>query len=123
VTPEQFDLPLDYESCAAVGAMLGHGGIVVFDDTVDLARMARFALEFCALESCGKCTPCRIGSVRGMELIDDLVAGRDRSANAEKLRDLCDLMVEGSACGLGAMAPYPVRSALQHFPQDFGLQS
>ena len=123
VTPEQFDLPLDYESCAAAGAMLGHGGVVVFDDTVDLARMARFAFEFCALESCGKCTPCRVGAVRGMELVDALLAGRSRTDNAAKLRDLCELMTEGSACGLGAMTPAPVQSALKHFPQDFGLPS
>jgi formate dehydrogenase iron-sulfur subunit len=121
LTPAQFDLPLDYEGFAAHGGMLGHGGIVVFDDTVDLAQMARFAFEFCALESCGKCTPCRAGAVRGMELVDAIVAGRERSASMKKLDELCEVMTEGSACGLGAMAPAPVRSALRHFPQDFGL--
>jgi formate dehydrogenase iron-sulfur subunit len=117
----QFDTLIDYEAFAAIGGMLGHGGIVAFDDTVDLAAMARYALEFCAIESCGKCTPCRIGSTRGVEVIDRIVANRDREANAELLRDLCDTMVQGSLCALGGMAPYPVMSALEHFPEDFGL--
>jgi len=115
------DLPLDYETLAANGGMLGHGGIVVFDDTVDLARMARYAMEFCAIESCGKCTPCRIGSTRATEVIDAIIAGRDRDANAALLRDLCDTMTAGSLCALGGLSPLPVSSALKHFPQDFGL--
>jgi len=115
----QFDTPLDYEAFSAVGALVGHGGVVAFDDTVDMAQMARFALEFCAVESCGKCTPCRIGSTRGVEVIDRILRGSDRAANLELLEELCDTMVHGSLCGLGGMAPYPVQSALKHFRQDF----
>jgi formate dehydrogenase iron-sulfur subunit len=117
------DLPFDYEAIAAEGGLLGHGGIVVFDDSVDLARQARYAMEFCALESCGKCTPCRIGSTRGIELIDRLLDVRngDRAAELELLRDLCDTMSAGSLCALGGLTPLPVVSALKHFPQDFGL--
>jgi formate dehydrogenase iron-sulfur subunit len=115
------DLPLDYEALAAKGGMLGHGGIVVFDDTVDLAQMARYAMEFCAIESCGKCTPCRIGSTRATEVIDEIIAGHDREANAALLRDLCDTMTAGSLCALGGLIPLPVTSALKYFPGDFGL--
>jgi formate dehydrogenase iron-sulfur subunit len=117
----QFDTPVDYEAFVAISAMLGHGGIVAFDDTVDLAQMARYAMEFCAIESCGKCTPCRIGSTRGVEVIDRIIAGRDREAGADLIRDLCDTMLNGSLCALGGMTPYPVLSALNHFPEDFGL--
>jgi len=117
----QFDTPLEYEALAAIGGMLGHGGVVVFDDTVDMAHMARYAMEFCAIESCGKCTPCRIGSTRGVEVIDRVRHGERREANAALLRDLCDTMLHGSLCALGGMAPYPVLSALNHFPEDFGL--
>ena len=113
------DTPLDYEAFAARKGLLGHGGIVVFDDTVDLARQARFAMEFCAIESCGKCTPCRIGSTRGVEIVDRIVAGKDRERNLELLDDLCELMLETSLCALGGLTPYPVLSALQHFPEDF----
>jgi formate dehydrogenase iron-sulfur subunit len=116
------DLAIDYEALTGAGGLLGHGGVVVFDDTVDLARMARYAMEFCALESCGKCTPCRIGSTRGVEVIDSIIAGRDRGANAELLRDLCDTMTAGSLCALGGLTPLPVTSALKHFPRDFGLE-
>nr|WP_240940148.1 NADH-quinone oxidoreductase subunit F [Planosporangium flavigriseum] len=116
----QLDLPMDYEAFAAAGAMVGHGGVVVFDDTVDMAAQARFAMEFCAAESCGKCTPCRVGAVRGVEVIDRIVAGQDRSKNLVVLNDLCDLMTEGSLCAMGGLTPLPVRSALQHFPDDFG---
>ena len=115
----QFDTPLDYEAFAEVGALVGHGGVVVFDDTVDMAQMARFAFEFCAVESCGKCTPCRIGSTRGVEVIDRILAGSGRDANLQLLEELCDTMVHGSLCGLGGMAPYPVQSALKYFRQDF----
>jgi formate dehydrogenase iron-sulfur subunit len=115
----QFDTVIDYEAFGAVGALLGHGGIVVFDDTVDMAHMARYAMEFCAHESCGKCTPCRIGSTRGVEVIDRIMRGVDRDANIELLEELCDTMVQGSLCGLGGMAPFPVQSALKHFPEDF----
>lgn len=118
----QFDTPLDYEAFAGLWAVLGHGGIVAFDDTVDMAKMARYAMEFCAIESCGKCTPCRIGSTRGVEVIDKIVARRDHAANIELLRDLSDTMLNGSLCALGGMTPYPVLSALNHFPEDFGLQ-
>jgi formate dehydrogenase iron-sulfur subunit len=118
----QFDTPLDYEAFAALWAVLGHGGIVAFDDTVDMARMARYAMEFCAIESCGKCTPCRIGSTRGMEVMDKIIAGHNRTANLALLRDLNDTMLNGSLCALGGMTPYPVLSALNHFPEDFGVR-
>ena len=121
VPESNFDLPLDYEALAAKDAMLGHGGFVVFDDTVDMAQMARFAMEFCALESCGKCTPCRIGSTRGAEVIDKIVEGKDRPKQVILLRELCDTMLGGSLCALGGMAPFPVLSALNHFPADFGI--
>jgi formate dehydrogenase iron-sulfur subunit len=121
VPASQFDLPLDYEEYAMHGAMIGHGGIVVFDDTVDMAHMARYAMEFCAIESCGKCTPCRIGSTRGVEVIDRIVANEQRGRNIALLQSLCDTMLNGSLCALGGMAPYPVLSALNHFPEDFGV--
>jgi formate dehydrogenase iron-sulfur subunit len=116
----QFDTPLDYEAFVAIGAMVGHGGIVAFDDTVDMAGMARYAMEFCAIESCGKCTPCRIGSTRGVEVIDRIVAGNERDSNIELLEDLCDTLLNGSLCALGGLTPYPVQSALKYFPEDFG---
>ncbi len=116
----QFDTPLDYEAFAAIGAMVGHGGIVAFDDTADMAGMARYAMEFCAIESCGKCTPCRIGSTRGVEVIDRIVAGNERDRNIELLEDLCDTLLNGSLCALGGLTPYPVQSALKYFPEDFG---
>jgi formate dehydrogenase iron-sulfur subunit len=118
----EFDTPLDYEALAARDALLGHGGVVVFDDTVDMARMSRHAFAFCAHESCGKCTPCRIGSTRGVELLDRLRTARKDAHAAELalLTDLCETMAEGSLCGLGGMTPIPVRSALRHFREDFG---
>jgi formate dehydrogenase iron-sulfur subunit len=119
VPAEQFDLPVDYEALAASGAMLGHGGIVAFDDTVDMARMARYAMHFCAVESCGKCTPCRIGSTRGVELLDQILAGGGAERALGRLQELCELMLQGSLCGLGGMTPFPVQSALKHFPGDF----
>jgi formate dehydrogenase iron-sulfur subunit len=115
----KFDTPLDYEAFASAGGMIGHGGIVAFDDTVDMSAMARFAMEFCAAESCGKCTPCRIGATRGVEVIDRIRAGERRQANIALLRDLCDVMVSGSLCALGGMTPFPVVSALDHFSEDF----
>ncbi len=118
----QFDTVIDYESFAAINAMLGHGGIVVFDDRVDLLEQARYAMEFCAIESCGKCTPCRIGSTRGVEVIDRIAAQLDRDRQEEVLRDLCETMLHGSLCALGGMTPYPVLSALNHFPEDFSPQ-
>jgi formate dehydrogenase iron-sulfur subunit len=114
-----FDLPMDYEAFAAAGAMVGHGGLVVFDDSVDMAAQARFAMEFCAEESCGKCTPCRVGSVRGVEVIDKIVAGEHRDENLALLEDLCDLMTDGSLCAMGGLTPMPVRSAITYFPDDF----
>ncbi len=113
------DLPMDYEALAAKRGMLGHGGMVLFDDSVDLARQARFAMEFCAVESCGKCTPCRIGSTRGVEIMDRIIAGRDIEAQTALLRDLCEVMTDGSLCALGGLTPLPVLSALDHFPEDF----
>ncbi len=123
IPPAQFDVPLDYERYGEIGAMLGHGGIVVFDDGVDMLRMARHAMEFCAEESCGKCTPCRIGSTRGVEVLDRVAANRDREAQLALLDSLCDTLLHGSACALGGMTPYPVLSALRHFPEDFGIGS
>ena len=117
----KWDLPLDYEAYAAAGGTVGHGGIVVHDDTADLSKLARYAMEFCAIESCGKCTPCRIGSTRGVEVIDRIRAGQDRTQQVILLRDLCDTMVNGSLCAMGGMTPFPVLSALDHFPQDFGI--
>lgn len=117
----QWDVPLDYEAYIQISAMVGHGGLVAFDDTVDMAGMARYAMEFCAIESCGKCTPCRIGSTRGVETIDKIIAGgTHREQQIHLLRDLCDTMLAGSLCALGGMAPFPVLSALNHFPEDFG---
>jgi formate dehydrogenase iron-sulfur subunit len=115
-----FDTPFDYEAFAVRDGLIGHGGIVVFDDTVDMARQARFAMEFCAIESCGKCTPCRIGSTRGVETVDRIIAGEDRAKNLAVLADLCNTMKFGSLCALGGFTPYPVMSALTHFPEDFG---
>jgi formate dehydrogenase iron-sulfur subunit len=117
---ELFDTPFDYEAFAARDGLIGHGGVVVFDDTVDMAKQARFAMEFCAIESCGKCTPCRIGSTRGVELVDKIAAGQDVAANLIVLGDLCNTIKFGSLCALGGFTPYPVMSALTHFPEDFG---
>ena len=138
IPPSQFDLPFDYEAFAAAGALIGHGGVVVFDDTADMGRLARFAMQFCAVESCGKCTPCRIGSTRGVELIDRIRAGggadpvsslpqmrnapkapRGRAADIALLEDLCDTMRGASLCALGGFTPYPVLSALRNWPEDF----
>ncbi|WP_244903921.1 NADH-ubiquinone oxidoreductase-F iron-sulfur binding region domain-containing protein [Ornithinimicrobium cerasi] len=126
---DRLDVPMDYETLAEAGGMLGHGGIVVFDDAFDAARMARFAMEFCAAESCGKCTPCRVGSTRGVETIDRLCGappegpdgadGTGRTQLLVLLEDLCETMTKGSLCALGGLTPLPVRSALEHFPEDF----
>ncbi len=118
--PSMFDTPFDYEAFAARDGLIGHGGIVVFDDSVDMAKQARFAMEFCAIESCGKCTPCRIGSTRGVETIDRIVRNEKRAENLTVLEDLCNTMKFGSLCALGGFTPYPVMSALNHFPEDFG---
>ena len=115
----QWDTALDYEAFTAVGAMLGHGGVVVFDDSVDMLEQARFAMEFCAVESCGKCTPCRIGSVRGVEVIDKIAKKENISANLELLEELCETMDAGSLCAMGGLTPMPVRSAVNYFPGDF----
>ncbi len=113
------DTALDYEAMAAAGGLLGHGGVVVFDDTVDLLAQARFAFEFCAIESCGKCTPCRIGAVRGMEVVDRIAAGIDTTMNFTLLDDLCETMTDGSLCAMGGLTPVPVLTALRNFPEDF----
>jgi formate dehydrogenase iron-sulfur subunit len=115
----QWDTPLDYEAFAGIGAMLGHGGIVVFDDSVDMRRQARFAMDFCAVESCGKCTPCRIGAIRGRELTDHIIARESLADNVALLRELCDTMEQGSLCAMGGLTPSPVRSALDYFAEDF----
>ena len=119
VPAENLDTPLDYEAFVDIGAILGHGGIVVFDDLTNMAQQARFAMEFCAIESCGKCTPCRIGSTRGVEVIDKMIAGEDRENNQELLVELCDTMEDASLCAMGGMTPYPVRSVLKYFAEDF----
>ena len=119
IPPDQFDLPFDYEAFAAADALIGHAGITVFDDTVDMAQMARFAMEFCAAESCGKCTPCRLGSTRGLETMDQIIAGKNVEANLELIADLSETMKYGSLCALGGFTPYPVMSAIKHFPEDF----
>jgi formate dehydrogenase iron-sulfur subunit len=124
VPASKLDLPMDYEAFAAANAMVGHGGVVVFDDTVDMARQARFAMEFCAEESCGKCTPCRVGAVRGVEVIDRLVAAEDPAEKRTQLTvltDLCEVMVDGSLCAMGGLTPMPVRSVMEHFPEDLGV--
>jgi len=119
IPASQLDTPLDYEAFIEIGAMVGHGGIVVFDDTADMAQQARFAMEFCAIESCGKCTPCRIGSTRGVEVIDRMVAGVEREDNYDLLVELCDTMEDASLCAMGGMTPFPVRSVLKYFAEDF----
>ena len=123
LSENKFDTAMDYESLAMVGGMLGHGGVVVFDDTVDMSQQARFAMEFCAEESCGKCTPCRIGSIRGVEVIDKIVKGENKAENVHLLLDLLDVMADGSLCAMGGLTPLPVRSALENFPEDFSLIS
>jgi formate dehydrogenase iron-sulfur subunit len=115
----QFDVALDYEALSQCDALLGHGGVVAFDDTVNMAQMARYAFEFCAAESCGKCTPCRIGSTRGAEVVQQILAGAALAPNVALLESLCDTLLHGSLCGLGGMTPFPVRSALKHFAEDF----
>ncbi|WP_305728639.1 NADH-ubiquinone oxidoreductase-F iron-sulfur binding region domain-containing protein, partial [Burkholderia ubonensis] len=117
----QWDVPLDYEAYTAIGAVVGHGGIVLHDDTSNLAELAEYAMKFCAIESCGKCTPCRIGSTRGVETIARIRRGDTSERQVTLLRDLCDTMLAGSLCAMGGMTPYPVLSALDHFPEDFGL--
>ena len=119
IPPTQFDLPLDYEAFAAADALVGHAGITVFDDTVDMAQMARFAMEFFAVESCGKCTPCRLGSTRGVETLDQIIAGKNVEENLALIADLSETMKFGSLCALGGFTPYPVMSAIKHFPEDF----
>ena len=121
VPESQWDVPIDYEAYVAIGAAVGHGGIVVHDDTADMAKLARYAMEFCAIESCGKCTPCRIGSTRGVEVIDRITTNQNRAQQVHLLRDLCDTMVHGSLCAMGGMTPFPVLSALNHYPEDFGI--
>jgi formate dehydrogenase iron-sulfur subunit len=116
---DQWDTELDYEAFATIDAVLGHGGIVAFDDTVDMGQQARFSMEFCVIESCGKCTPCRIGSTRGVEVIDKICAGDEAANNTLLLEDLCETMTHGSLCAMGGMTPIPVLSALKYFPEDF----
>jgi formate dehydrogenase iron-sulfur subunit len=112
-----FDTPFGYEEFSGQGGLIGHAGLTVFDDSADMLRQARFAMEFCAIESCGKCTPCRIGAVRGVETVDRIARG-DATA-IPLLTDLCATMKDGSLCALGGFTPYPVLSALTYFPDDF----
>jgi formate dehydrogenase iron-sulfur subunit len=114
----QWDTPLDYEAFAAIGAVLGHGGVVMFDDTVDMGEQARFSMEFCVVESCGKCTPCRIGSTRGVEVIDKIRSGQQPEANLALLDELCTTMIDGSLCAMGGMTPFPVQSVMKYFADD-----
>jgi formate dehydrogenase iron-sulfur subunit len=123
VNEGMLDMPMDYEALAAANAMVGHGGIVVFDDGVDMAQMARFAFEFCAIESCGKCTPCRVGAVRGKETMDKIIAGDNVASNVALVEDLCQVMTDGSLCAMGGLTPMPVLSALRLFPEDFDRNS
>ena len=116
---QQFETSMDYESLLAAGGMLGHGGVVVFDDNVDLAVQAKFAMEFCAIESCGKCTPCRLGSTRGAEVIGLIIQGVKVEENKRLLLDLCEVMTDGSLCAMGGLTPLPVKSAMINFPEDF----
>jgi len=119
IPASQFDTPIEYEALAGIGAMLGHGGVVAFDDTVDMLGMARHALQFCARESCGKCVPCRMGSVRGAEALERVASGIDRRINLALVEEICETMTHASLCGLGSMTPAPVRSAMKHFAEDF----
>jgi formate dehydrogenase iron-sulfur subunit len=123
LSEKQWQTPLDYEAFSAIGAVLGHGGIVIFDNSVSMTEQARFAMEFCAVESCGKCTPCRIGSTRGVEVIDKMVAAHEKNQTTEALNellvDLCDTMIDGSLCAMGGMTPIPVKSIMTHFADDF----
>jgi formate dehydrogenase iron-sulfur subunit len=119
LSAEQLDVSLTYEALSAIGGMLGHGGIVVFDDTVDMAKQAHFAMDFCAKESCGKCTPCRIGAVRGREVLDRVCADTASSDDLILLRDLCETMEQASLCAMGGLTPLPVKSAMNQFPEDF----
>ena len=119
VTPEAFDVPMSYEGMAEAGSMIGHGGLVVYNDTIKMMDMARYAMEFCEIESCGKCTPCRIGAVRGKETLDKIASGEDVEANLVVLDDLCDLMEEASLCAMGGLTPLPVKTAIKHFPEEF----
>jgi formate dehydrogenase iron-sulfur subunit len=116
---QQWDTPLDYEAFAKEGAVLGHGGVVMFDDSVDMSEQARFSMEFCVAESCGKCTPCRIGSTRGVEVIDKIRSGEQIEHNWTLLTDLCETMIDGSLCAMGGMTPFPVQSAMKYFGEDF----
>jgi len=119
IPADKLDMPMDYEAFASIGAGVGHGGIVVFDDTVDMAAQARYAFEFCAHESCGKCTPCRIGAVRGAEVMDKVIAGDNVADNLALIEDLLEVMEDGSLCAMGGMTPVPVKSALTYFPEAF----
>ena len=123
LSPDQFDVEMDYEKLAEVGAMMGHGGLVVFNDSVDMAKMARYAMEFCEIESCGKCTPCRVGAVRGKETIDKIMAGENVAENLELVDELCDLMTDASLCAMGGLTAMPVQSAIKLFPEDFKERS
>ena len=117
--PKSFDTTMGYESLAAAGGMIGHGGLVVYNETASMMSMARYAMEFCEIESCGKCTPCRVGAVRGKETLDKIAAGEDVAANLNVIEDLCDLMEGASLCAMGGLTPMPVRTAMQHFPDEF----
>jgi formate dehydrogenase iron-sulfur subunit len=121
LSPDQLGVSLTYEALAELDGMLGHGGIVVFDDTVDMAKQAHFAMDFCAKESCGKCTPCRIGAVRGREVLDRVVNSTASSNDLILLRDLCETMEQASLCAMGGLTPLPVKSAMDNFPEDFGV--
>lgn len=121
IAASDWDQPLDYEVYLGLGGTLGHGGVVVHDSSANLATLARYAMAFCAVESCGKCTPCRIGSTRGVEVIDKIVRQQNAEEHVVLLKDLCNTMTHGSLCAMGGMTPNPVLSALTLYPEDFGL--
>jgi formate dehydrogenase iron-sulfur subunit len=121
LSADKFDIPLTYEDFQTYNAMIGHGGVVVFDETANMAHLSLMSMEFGAEESCGKCTPCRVGTTRAYEIIKKIISGDERTKNISLLQDLCDVMIEGSLCAHGGLIPYPVLSAIKQFPEDFGL--
>ncbi len=123
IPEEKWDIPIDYEKYIEFGGVVGHGGVVVHDSNANLAELAKYAMEFCAVESCGKCTPCRIGSTRGVEVIERIQKKENLDENVVLLKDLCDVMEKGSLCAMGGMTPFPVNSALKYYPEDFGITS
>jgi formate dehydrogenase iron-sulfur subunit len=119
----QLDIPICYDAFAKAGAILGHGGIVVYDDETNMVELARHFMAFTADESCGKCTPCRVGSVRGREILERIQRGQGTTEDLILLSDLGETMKSASLCALGGRAPYPVLTAIEHFREDFRLKA